>query len=85
MKPNSEKRQNTNDPVKIMAYVMSNMPLLLLRSGGAWLSFKRQAKKGSQTFQKELINQGLDKETAKLFTQQYVESSNLMKLFMNQS
>jgi hypothetical protein len=85
MKPNSGQKQRTDDPVKIMAYIMSNMPMLLLRSGGAWLSFKRQAKKGSVAFQKELLNQGLDKQTARLFTDQYIESSNLIKLFMNQS
>lgn len=84
MKPNQRKKQRTDDPVKIMAYIMSNMPILLLRSGGAWLSFKRQAKKGSQTFQQTLINQGLDKQTAKQFTEQYIESSNLIKLFSNQ-
>jgi hypothetical protein len=75
----------SNDPVRIMAFIMANMPMILMRSGFAWLSFKKQAQKGAKTFQKELVNQGLDKETAKLFTKDYVESSNLVKLFMNQS
>lgn len=68
-----------------MAFVMSNMPKILMRSGFAWLSFKKQAQKGGKTFQRELVSQGLDKETAKLFTKEYVEGSNLMKIFMNQS
>lgn len=64
---------------------MSSMPLILLKSGRSWLSFKKQAQKGGKTFQKELICQGLDKETARLFTQEYVSGSNLLKLFFNQS
>ena len=82
---NAFMNNQSSDPVRIMAYVMSNMPMILMRSGFAWLSFKKQAQKGGKTFQKELVNQGLDKETAKLFTQDYIEGSNLMKLFLNQS
>ena len=77
--------RQSNDPIQFMAFIMSHMPMILMRSGFAWLSFKKNAQKGGKTFQKELVNQGLDKETAKLFTQQYVEGSNLIKLFLNQS
>jgi len=73
------------DPVNYMAYVMRHMPMILLRSGRAWLSFKKEAQRGGKTFQKELMNQGLDKETARLFTKDYLESSNLVKLFLDQS
>lgn len=84
MKKNKQ-QTSTNDPVKYVAFIMSQMPMLIIRSGGAWLSFKRQAKKGSRTFHKELIEQGLDKQTAKMFTEQYIEGSNLIKIFTNQS
>ena len=75
----------SNDPIKFIANIISSMPLILLRSGSSWLSFKKQAQKGGKTFQKELICQGLDKETARLFTREYVGGSNLLKLFFNQS
>lgn len=79
------KSNHTKDPVKLTAIIIANIPSLLLRSGTAWLSFKRQAKIGGKTFQKELMNQGLDKQTSKLFTEQYLDGSNLIKMFMNQS
>lgn len=81
----SSNQENHHDPVQLMARIMSYLPLILLKSGTAWLSFKRQAKKAGKTFQKELINQGLDKEIAIKFTKEYTSSSNLMKIILNQS
>ena len=81
----SSNQENHHDPVQLMARIMSYLPIILLKSGTAWLSFKRQAKKGGKTFQKELINQGLDKEIAIKFTKEYTSSSNLMKIILNQS
>ncbi len=81
----SSNQENHHDPVQLMARIMSYLPVILLKSGTAWLSFKRQAKKGGKTFQKELINQGLDKEIAIKFTKEYTSSSNLMKIILNQS
>ena len=78
-------QQIRHDSVQLMARIMSYLPVILLKSGTAWLSFKRQAKKGGKTFQKELINQGLDKEIAIKFTKEYTSSSNLMKIILNQS
>ena len=42
-----------------------------------FLSFKIQAKKGGKIFEKELISQGLDKETAKKLTEAYMEPSRI--------
>lgn len=78
-------KENNHDPVQFFARIMALIPTLLLRSGTAWLSFKRQAKKGGKTFQKELLKQGLDKETAALFTKQYISSSNLIRNILDQS
>jgi len=75
----------SNDPVKFIANIMSRMPLILFKSGSSWLSFQKQAQKGGKTFQKELIYQGLDKETARSFTREYVEGSDILKLILNQS
>jgi len=73
------------DPVQLVARVMAYLPIILLKSGTAWLSFKRQAKKGGKAFQKELVRQGIDKETALQFTQDYTSGSNLLKLFLDRS
>ncbi len=74
-----------HDPVQFVARIMTYVPLILLKSGGAWLSFKRQAKKGGKAFRKELINQGLDKEMAAQFTEQYLSGSNLVKILLDRS
>ena len=79
---NKEKKES-NDPVQFVARIMTFLPYIILRSGTAWLSFKRQAKKGNKIFYDELLKQGLDRETAKLFTQQYIEGSNLIKTLFN--
>jgi len=76
-------QQIRHDSVQLMARIMSYLSVILLKSGTAWLSFKRQAKKGGKTFQKELINQGLDKEIAVQFTKEYTSSSNLVKILFN--
>jgi uncharacterized protein YajQ (UPF0234 family) len=75
-----------HDPVQLIARIMAALPVILIKSGTAWLSFKRQAKKGGNAFQKELLKQGVDRTTAKRFTQQYTDGSNLVKtLFKNSS
>jgi hypothetical protein len=74
-----------NDPVQFIARIISSLPMILMKSGGAWLSFKIQARRGSKSFHKELIKQGLDKHTAQLFTDEYLEGSNLIKTLFNNS
>jgi hypothetical protein len=76
-------KESSHDPVQIMARVMAYLPIILLKSGTAWLKFKRQVKKGERTFQKELLKQGLDKEIATQFTNQYTSGSNLIKILLN--
>ncbi len=71
------------DPIKWFGMFLSFLPSLMLKSGGAFLRFKRQAKRGGKVFQKELINQGLDKKTAAELTQTYVEGSELLRSLMN--
>lgn len=77
--------QETYDPVQLTARIITFIPMILLKSGTAWLSFKRQAKKGGKTFQKELIQQGVNKEIAIQFTNQYTSGSNLVKILLNRS
>ena len=78
-------KESGHDSVQIMARFMAYLPFLLLKSGTAWLTFKRRVKKGGRTFQKELLKQGLDKEIATQFTNQYTSGSNLIKILFNRS
>ena len=67
------------DPVKWFGMIISFVPSLLVKSGGAFLRFKRQAKKGGKIFKKELINQGLDRKTASELTEIYLKGSRLIQ------
>jgi len=67
------------DPVKWFGMVVSFLPKLLVRSGGAFLRFKRQAKKAGKVFQLELIDRGIDKKTAAELTDIYLEGSDLFR------
>lgn len=62
---------------RIFGMVLPSFPSLMLKFGGVFLRFKREAKKGGRTFQRELINQGLDETTAAQLTEIYLESSNI--------
>ena len=53
------------------------LPSLMLRLGGSFLRLKRDAKKAGRTFQKELLRQGIDEETATELTKMYLEPSNI--------
>mgnify|MGYP006275376471 CR=1 FL=1 len=77
--------QETYDPVQLTARIITFIPIIILKSGTAWISFKRRANKGSKTFHKELLKQGIDKQTAKLLTKQYIDGSNLLETVFNRS
>ena len=78
MNKNKEEMRNA-DPIKWFGMTLSFLPSLVLKSGGVFLRFKRQAKKGEHVFRKELINQGVDKKTAAELTDIYLEGSNLLQ------
>lgn len=63
-------------------FLLSLLPLLF-KSGGAFLRFKREAKKGGQIFQRELVKQGIDKSTADELTEIYIGGSNIFKSLMS--
>jgi len=67
-------------PIKFFGVLLPSFPRLILRSGGIFLRFKRDAKKAGRVFRKELINQGIDKQTAKELTDFYMEGSDISKL-----
>ena len=77
-----EEEMNNVDPIKWFGMIISFTPSLLVRSGGAFLRFKRQAKKGGRVFRKELISQGFDKKTASELTEIYMSGSHLFTSMM---
>jgi len=85
MSNNGKDGEDNLSPIKIFGMIIPLIPSLMFRLTGTFLRFKSDANKAGKIFKKELVNQGLDRETAKLFTKEYVEGSNLMKLINNQS
>lgn len=76
---NKVEEKNDADPIKIFGIVLPALPSLVLRFGGLYLRFKREAKKGGRIFQKELMQQGLDRSTAEELTAVYLEGSDLLR------
>lgn len=70
-------------PIKFFGLLLPSLPRLILRCGGTFLRFRRDAKKAGKVFRKELIEQGLDKQTATGLTDIYMEGSDLIKLIRN--
>jgi hypothetical protein len=68
-----------SNSIELFGTILPFLPTLLLKSGWAFLRFKMEAKRGGDIFQKELINQGLDKITAARITGIYLEGSNVLQ------
>ena len=68
-----------SNSIELFGAILPFLPALLLKSGWAFLRFKMEAKRGGDIFQKELINQGLDKTTAAKITGIYLEGSNVFQ------
>jgi hypothetical protein len=74
-----------SNSIELFGTILPFLPTLLLKSGWAFLRFKMEAKRGGDIFQKELINQGLDKTTASRITGIYLEGSNVFQLLVKMS
>jgi len=66
-------------PIKFFGIMIPSLPSLMFRFTGSFLRFKIDAKKAGKVFKKELIKQGIDKETADELTETYIESSHIRK------
>ncbi len=77
------KKIDEENPIKTFGVILPKLPSLVLKFGKTFLKIKRDAKKAGKIFRKELIKQGIDKETADRFTEIYLESSNIGKFFKN--
>ena len=78
-----EQDNGNNRYINIFGVIIPSLPSLMIRFGGLFLRFKREAKKGGRIFQRELINQGIDKKTAMELTEVYLQGSNLLQLVRN--
>lgn len=69
------------DIPQLMAILGASAPKLIIRFAPLLFRFKQQAKKGARIFHNELLKQGIDEETAEQLTAQYLEGSDLLRLF----
>ncbi len=79
MNKGAEENSDNVNPIRLFGIIFPSFPSLMLRFGKVLLGFKRKANKGGRIFKKELINQGINKNTAAELTDIYVENSNLLK------
>lgn len=70
-------------PIKFFGFLLPSLPRLILRCTGTFLRFKRNANRAGKVFKNELIDQGIDKQTASELTNIYMEGSDLLKVFKN--
>ena len=70
----NKKREN---PINFIGVLIPFLPKLLFKFSMTFLRFKRKAKKAEKVFRKELLEQGLDKQTALELTEIYMKSSKI--------
>jgi hypothetical protein len=72
-------KENTEEycPIKLFGMMLPSMPKLTIKLTGTFLRFKRDANKAGKVFKKELLNQGIDKDTADDLTEIYLKGSQI--------
>jgi len=75
---NQEK--HSNNPIKIFGVMLPSLPAITIRLGGTLLRLKRDSNKAGKIFKKELIKQGIDKDTANELRQIYTNNMNFHNL-----
>jgi hypothetical protein len=67
----------------IFRVLLPVLPKLLFKFSITFLRFKRGAKKAGKVFRKELMKQGLDKQTASELTGLYMKGSEIKSYIQN--
>ena len=80
---NKIKEERDRRPIRFFSVLLSSLPSLMIRFGGTFLRFKRDAKKAGKVFRKELMKQGLDKQTATDLTEIYMQGSDISKMIQS--
>jgi hypothetical protein len=78
---NKDTHQN-DDAIKGFGMILTRIPVLLFKSAGAFLRFKSDVKRAGKIFEKELLDQGIEKSVAHQLTQVYLDGGNIFKAFM---
>ena len=78
MNANKDDRRNPRF-IYFFGVALPMLPRLMVRFTGAFLRFKSHARRGGRFFHKELLQQGVDKETAEKLTERYLEGGNLFQ------
>jgi hypothetical protein len=68
---------------KFFNILLPFLPKLLFKFSITFLKFKRSAKKAEKVFRKELVEQGIDKQTASELTEIYMKSSKIQNFIQS--
>jgi hypothetical protein len=79
MNENAKDGRKEVNPIKIFGMMIPLIPSLMFRLTAIFIRFKSDANKAGKIFKKELIKQGIDKETASELTGRYMESSHIRR------
>jgi len=74
-----DNERHTDDVIRGLGTIVPLLPSLLLKYGGAYLRFKKQAQKAGTIFYKELRQQGMNENMASELTAMYLESSAIIR------
>ena len=81
---NKDNKDGSNvEGIKLFGMLFPKMPSLMFRLSGTLLRFKSQANKAGRVFKKELVKQGIDKETAEELKEIYMEGSHIRRYLLN--
>jgi hypothetical protein len=80
-KDNKDEREV--DGIRLFGILLPKMPSLMFRLSGTLIRFKGQANKSGKVFKKELVKQGIDKETAEELKEIYMEGSHIRQYLIN--
>jgi hypothetical protein len=80
MNSKSTNKEKPNIP-KLIGIIGSSAPKLFFRFAPLMIRFKKQAKKGGEIFHKELLDQGIDPNTAEKLTAVYMQGSDISGFF----
>jgi hypothetical protein len=70
---------HSDNVIRGLGTIVPLLPSILLKSGGAYLRFKKDAKRAGTIFYKELRRQGIEEHMASELTQMYLESSSILR------
>lgn len=78
--PRTNKDQK-GEGIRLAGVLIPSLLPLVFKLGKTYLRFKKDAQKAAKIFQKELLANGIDKETARAMTDIYLSSSRILRAF----